>query len=159
MMGRSPVAPARPRDRARIRSGEDGSILPLTVAFGLLALMVIVVAVAATSVYLERKRLLTFADGAALAGAEAFPLDDVAVDGGELRPLLTAQAVEVAVRDYVASSAGATFEGLAVTQAATLDGQSATVSLEAMWRPPILAAVLPSGVPLEVTAVARSVFW
>lgn len=153
------VSRRRPGIGARLAAGEDGSLLPLTIAYGVLALLVIVVAVAATSMYLERKRLLTFADGAALAGAEAFPLDAVAVDAAELRPRLTAEAVEAAVADYVASSQAASFEGLAVTRATTVDGQSATVSLSALWRPPILTAVLPSGVPLEVTAVARSVFW
>ncbi len=138
---------------------EDGSTLPLTIAYGMLALLLILVAVAATSVYLERKRLLTLADGAALAGAEAFPLDTVAVDSGELRPALTADAVEREVRDYLDSAPHASFEGLAVTEATSVDGQSATVSLSAFWRPPVVTWVLPTGIPLSVTVVARSVFW
>lgn len=138
---------------------EDGSTLPLAIAYGMLALLLILVAVAATSVYLERKRLLTLADGAALAGAEAFPLDTVAVASGDLRPVLTDDAVDRAVQDYLDTAPHATFDGLSVTEATSVDGQSATVSLSAFWRPPIVTWVLPTGIPLSVTGVARSVFW
>lgn len=127
--------------------------------FGAIALVLILVTAASTSLYLERKRLLTLADGAALAAAEAFPLDTVAVGAEELRPVLTPDQVERAVREYLASAPHEPFEDLTVTTATSEDGHSATVSLGAFWRPPMLAAVLPSGVPLEVTAVARSVFW
>ncbi len=133
-------------------------MLPLTMVYGALALMLILVAVAATSLYLERKRLFTLADGAALAGAEAFALEAVIVEPARIRPTLTPQAVEIAVRHYVASAPHERFEDLAITEVTSVDGQSATVTLRAEWRPPILVLVLPSGIPLEVTAVARSVF-
>lgn len=138
---------------------EEGSTLLLTIFYGCLALVLILVVVAATSLYLERKRLLTLADGAALAGAEAFALDQVAIDGTRLKPELRSADVAVTVQDYLASAPHAGFEGLRVTRAVSVDGQSATVSLSAWWRPPVLTLVLPAGVPLEVTAVARSVFW
>jgi uncharacterized membrane protein len=140
---------------------EDGSTLLLTIFYGFLALVLVLVVVAATSLYLERKRLLTLADGAALAGAEAFPLDSVApVPGtGVLKPALSPAEVDAAVREYLAAAPNAGFEGLTVTQATSVDGQSARVSLSAYWRPPVLTLVLPAGVPLDVTAVARSVFW
>lgn len=138
---------------------DEGSTLLLTIFYGFLALVLVLVVVAATSLYLERKRLFTLADGAALAGAEAFGLDAVAVEGDQLRPVLTSIDVDAAVSDYLATAPHAAFEGLTVTQAASVDGQSATVSLAAFWRPPVLTLVIPEGVPLEVTAVARSVFW
>jgi uncharacterized membrane protein len=139
---------------------DDGSTLLLTIFYGFLALVLILVVVAATSLYLERKRLLTLADGAALAGAEAFPLDSVAPDPGtgQLAPALAPAEVDAAVRAYLAAAPDG-FESLRVTRATSVDGVSATVSLSAYWRPPVLTLVLPAGVPLEVTAVARSVFW
>ncbi len=145
--------------RQRNLGDEDGSTLLLTIFYGFLALVLILVVVAATSLYLERKRLFTLADGAALVGAEAFALDAVSINAIELRPELASEDVAVAVDDYLASAPHATFEGLTVTRAESVDGQSATVSLSAYWRPPVLTLVLPAGVPLEVTAVARSVFW
>jgi hypothetical protein len=48
--------------------------------YGALAFMLILVTVAATSLYLERKRLFTLADGRRARGAEAFPLDTVAIE-------------------------------------------------------------------------------
>jgi uncharacterized membrane protein len=136
---------------------EEGSMLPLTMVYGALALLLILVAMAATSLYLERKRLFTLADGAALAGAEAFALEAVVVEPDALRPALTPEAVEFAVREYLASAPQERFEDLTVTDVDSGDGQSATVSLSSRWRPPMLVLVLPSGIPLEVTAVARSV--
>ena len=151
------------RRRLPLRPGDDeGSTLILTIFYGFLALLLILVVVAATSLYLERKRLLTLADGAALAGAEAFDLGAVAVtaegSGAVLRPSLSSADVRAAAEEYLAAAPHGRMEELMVSGAASVDGQSATVSLSAYWRPPVLAVLLPTGVPLEVTAVARSVF-
>jgi len=45
-----------------------------------------------------------------------------------------------------------------LARADTADGQSATITLRAWWRPPVLTLFVPDGLPVEVTAVARSVF-
>ncbi|MEO5920555.1 MAG: pilus assembly protein TadG-related protein, partial [Pseudolysinimonas sp.] len=58
---------------------EHGSTLPLICFYGALALLVTLIVASATSLYLERKRLFTLADGAALVGAESFELDEVAM--------------------------------------------------------------------------------
>ena len=137
---------------------DDGSMLLLTMCYACISLALILVVVAATSLYLERKRLFTLADGAALAAAEAFALDSVEVSATGAAPVLRSSDVAAAVRDYLAAAPHAGFDGLTVSRAASVDGRSATVSLSATWRPPVLAFVLPAGVPLEVTAVARSVF-
>jgi uncharacterized membrane protein len=147
--------------------GDDGSTLILTIFYGFLALVLILVVVAATSLYLERKRLFTLVDGAALAGAEAFPLESVVLYGpasgetglGAARPVLAPADVAAAVGEYLAAAPHGEFEGLTVTRATSVDGESATVSLSSWWRPPVLVLVVPQGIPLEVTAVARSVFW
>lgn len=137
---------------------DDGSTLLLTICYACISLVLILVVVAATSLYLERKRLFTLADGAALAAAEAFAFDSVEVTATGTRPGLRSADVAAAVDGYLAAAPTAGFEGLTVSRAESVDGQSATVSLSARWRPPVLALVLPAGVPLEVTAVARSVF-
>lgn len=137
---------------------EDGSTLILTIFYCCVSLVLILGVAAATSLYLERKQLFTLADGAALAGAEAFPLEAVRMTAAGVRPDLRSADVADAVRDYLASAPHAAFDGLRVSRALSVDGQSATVSLSAYWRPPVLALLLPAGIPLEVTAVARSVF-
>ncbi|MBU1586613.1 MAG: hypothetical protein KKH51_01560 [Actinobacteria bacterium] len=137
---------------------DDGSMLPLTIFFGMLALLVVLIVVAATSVYLERKRLLTLADGAALVGAEAFDLDDVRVTAAGYRPTLESTDVAAAVSAYLGTAPTAGLEGLQLERAETVDGRSATVELSAYWRPPVLTLFVPDGLRLEVTSVARSVF-
>jgi hypothetical protein len=139
--------------------GDDGSTLLLTIFYGFLALVLILLVVAATSLYLERKRLFTLADGAALVGAEAFALDGVALTPQGPRPVLESPEVAAAVDTYVAAAPGRRFEALRIERAETVDGRSATVSLSAYWRPPLVSLLLPEGIRLEVTSVARSVFF
>lgn len=148
---------SRPRE-ARDGRDEEGSILPLTIFYGFLSLVLILLVVAATSLYLERKRLFTLADGAALAGAEAFALDEVSLASGGPRPRLRSVAVAAAVRDYL-DAAPSAVDSLAIERALTTDGRSATVELSGYWRPPVLTVFVPAGFRIEVTAVARSVFF
>ena len=139
---------------------ETGSTLLLTIFYGFLSLVLILVAVAATSLYLERKRLFTVADGAALVGAEAFDLDRVAPDdAGLLRPRLETAEVRQAVRAYLEGNPVTDFDGLTLERAESVDGLSATVTLSAQWRPPLVSLLVPEGIRIDVEAVARSVFW
>lgn len=147
------------RDAVKRMRDEDGSTLPLIIFFGFLSLALILLVVAASSLYLERKRLFTVADGAALSGAEAFELDDVALTGSGPRPVLRSRDVAAAVRDYLASAAPSSLESLTVDAAEAVDGRSATVTLSAYWRPPVLSILVPKGFRIEVTSVARSVFY
>ena len=140
------------------RDDETGSILPLTIFYGFVALVLVLIVVAASSLYLERKRLFTLADGAALVGAEAFDLGEVQQTAGGARPRLQSTDVATAVTGFVAGSAGSRFESLEVLRAESTDGRSATVELAAYWRPPVVSLLVPEGFRIEVTAVARSVF-
>ena len=141
----------------RLRA-DDGSILPLTACFGALALVLVLLVTAATSLYLERKRLFTLADGAALAGAESFELTDVVLTEDGPRPVLREEAVRETVVDFVRRMPTHGFENLTVVEATTTDGRSASVTLSSRWRPPVVTLFLPEGVAVEVTSVGRSVF-
>lgn len=138
---------------------EDGSTLILTVFFAGFALTVILLVVAATSLYLERKRLFTVADGAALAGAEAFSLSDVEVVDSAVRVTLDSGAVLASVEAHIAALPMLQLTELRVVQARTLDGRSATVTLASTWHPPLVSLLVPAGIQIEVTSVARSVFF
>jgi hypothetical protein len=146
--------------RIRIREtlrADDGSILPLAIFFGVLALALVLVVVAATSLYLERERLYTVADGAALAGAEAFDLGAVTVRGDAPHPQLRPADVRSAARAYLASAAADGFHALTLESAGSPDGESATVRLAATWHPPMLSLFVPDGIRLRATSTARSV--
>lgn len=137
---------------------EEGSILPLICFYGALALLVTLIVASATSLYLERKRLFTLADGAALVGAESFALTDVAVTPSGPRVELQPAQVRAAVRSYVSGNPIGTFEALRVDEATTLDGRSAEVTVSAIWRPPVVTLFVPEGMRIDATAVSRTVF-
>ena len=137
---------------------EEGAAVPLIVGLFALAVGFVVVAAAATSLHLERLRLLTVADGAALAGAESFRVADVAVQGDTVVPSLTASAVRAAADDAVAGVAEGDLDVLTVVAAGTADGRSATVQLRALWHPPIVSPLLPDGLPVTVTSTAAARF-
>jgi uncharacterized membrane protein len=157
------TAPRRVRSRhlpdwaARLRD-EDGSTLLLTIFYGFLALVLILLVVAATSLYLERKRLLSLADGAALVGAEAFALDAVALTAQGPRPALHSADVADAVDEYLRAVPANNLEEVTVLRAESADGESATVELSAEWRPPLVSLLVPDGIRIEATSMARSVF-
>jgi hypothetical protein len=138
--------------------GDRGSTLVLTIGFAALAIVVTLVVAAATSLYIERKRLLGLADSAALVGAEAFDLAEVEVDpSGGVSVDLEPDSVERAVDDFVERSGATQFEELRIETATTLDGRSATVILSSAWRPPIVTLLLPEGIRLDATSTARAV--
>lgn len=148
---------SRPSASCRALADDRGSILPLIAGFVALALVLVLVVTAATSLYLERKRLFTLADGAALVGAESFDLDDIAVVDGELRPSLSSADVARDVVDYLQEAPLGGLDEVVLQRAATDDGVTAVVSLSSYWRPPVVTLFVPEGVRIDVTAEARSV--
>ncbi|QYH36642.1 Tad domain-containing protein [Salinibacterium sp. M195] len=137
---------------------EQGSALLLTIFYGFLSLVLIFLVVAATSLYLERKRLFTLADGAALVGAESYDLDDVELTPRGYRPQLSAEKISSAVASYITASRGNDFNSLQIEESTTHDSASSTVSLSAYWKPPFVSLFVPEGIRIDVTATARSVF-
>lgn len=141
-----------------MRRQEEGAAVPLIVGLFAIALAFVVIAAGATSLHLDRLRLLTVADGAALAGAESFRIADVSVIGNDVVPALSSGAVQEAVDAYVADAAAPDLEGLTVVRAVSADGRSATVELRATWRPPLVSPLLPDGLPITVTSTAAARF-
>jgi hypothetical protein len=141
----------------RIREDEEGSSLILIIFAGLIGLAVVLGTVAATSLYIERKRLFTVADGAALAAAEAFNLDDVQVINGRASITLSNNAVRSETEDYLQLIPATESKGISVLSAVTNDGRSATVSLQKTWHPPVVSIFMPEGMVLDVTSTARTV--
>ncbi|MEO5535812.1 MAG: pilus assembly protein TadG-related protein [Pseudolysinimonas sp.] len=142
---------------SRLRD-DDGSTLPLVAGFGALGLALVLVAAAASSLYLERKQLFTLADGAALVGAEAFDLAEVDTVDGVPDLVLEPDDVHRDVVTFLATTPNGGFESLVLEEATTRDGASATVTLSAIWRPPIVTVFFPEGFRIETTATARTVF-
>ena len=79
------------------------------------------------------------------------------VDGQRLSLELTSAEVADAAAAYLGETEHQ-LGGLELVRAASDDGQSATVTLRAIWHAPISTELVPVSVPIQVTATARSVF-
>ncbi|WP_324649881.1 pilus assembly protein TadG-related protein [Georgenia sp. H159] len=144
------------------RDGEEGQITLLSIGFGLLALTLVLVVVAASSVYLERKQLLALADGAAADAADAIDYElyyspDAARDGLPLSNASVQESVESYLGDSVAAGR---FRALQVGRTTgTVDGRMAHVTLSAVARPAVVPWVLApwaDGFAITVTSSARA---
>lgn len=142
----------------RLRTGEEGSSLILTIFYSAFALLLILIVVAATSLALERKRLFNEADGAALAGADAYNLSSMQAGSDVPAPVLQDSDVHAAAREYLAVVRNSSLEDRVLENASSPDGMSAQVTLSAAWKPPVITLFVPDGIRLSVTASARSVF-
>ena len=134
----------------RLRAHDDeGSVLILTLGYGVLAIAVILVCTAATSLYLAQKKLDSVADAAALAAADGFEL---AVVNGQPVAALTDEEVERQATAMIAEIGGDT----QLLSATSPDGTSARVTVGGAWHPPILTVFVPDGLALQATATSRS---
>lgn len=68
-------------------------MLVLSIGFMLIALLVATVVMAASSVYLEHKKLLSLADGASVAAADSFTLGQLGNSGGTPSAVLSGARV------------------------------------------------------------------
>lgn len=149
-------APGKGRDHR-----DDGQIGVLVIGYLLISLLVVTVVLAVSSVYIEHKKLLSAADGAALAAADNYSIDaaDGAAGGGPTPlPVLQDSGVEQSAAGYLsATGAASRFRQLAVDPATgSADGRTARVVLTAVVRPPIVSFLVPDGIPIVAQADARA---
>ncbi len=138
----------RQRQRQRLAGDDEGSILLLSLGYAVLALVLILVCVDATSLHIAQKRLEGLADAAALAGADGFTLS---VTGGEPSAELTDDGVRDQAAEIVEAVGTAT-----LIDAGTPDGVSARITVATVWHPPVMTLFVPAGVALEATATSRN---
>jgi hypothetical protein len=146
------------RDQPGHLAGDDGQVTVLIIGYLLISLLVVTVVLAVSSVYIEHKKLLSAADGAALAAADSYSIDVGA--GGPATPLPTLRDAGVAesVGGYLVSTgAAARFDQLEIDPATGApDGRTARVVLTAVVRPPIVNFLVPAGIPITAQADARA---
>ncbi|MBD7995414.1 hypothetical protein H9639_08910 [Arthrobacter sp. Sa2CUA1] len=150
------------RTAEKVPEDDAGQVGVLIIGYVLLALLVITVVAAASSVYLGHKRLLSAADGAALAAADTFSLSQV--QGSEAGPgnvpaaVLDAGAVTAAVERYLADSrASERIDSLNVAaETGTVDSRTARVVLSGVVHPPIVNFLVPDGIPITAQSDARA---
>jgi hypothetical protein len=145
---------------------DDGQVLLLSLVYGLIAILLVLVVIAASAVHLDRKRLLGLADAAALDAADA--VDEAAyfeatgrAEGIDAVPVTDATVRESVVAYLERQGAATRFVELGVDLDATgtPDGTTAVVTLTARsvpFLPEVVAGRYAAGVPLRVTASAVS---
>lgn len=114
----------------------------------------------ATSLYVERKRLLTIADGAALVAAQSFDLTLPAkpVATGALTPVLSPASVALGARNYMTTLGTSTAHPVTLVSATTPDARTAVVRVKSTWQPPVVSFFFPKGFAIEAEASARTMF-
>lgn len=140
-------------------NGEAGQVGVLIIGYVLLALLVITVVAGASSVYLGHKKLLSAADGAALAAADTFSLAQVqGSEGSAPAAVLDAASVTAEVQRYLQDSrAGDRIESLQVLpETGAPDGRTARVVLAGVVHPPIVNFLIPDGIRITATSEARA---
>ena len=157
MTVRKPVSRAAPGPRLGA-ADETGQIAVLAIGYVVLCLLVAGVVTGVSAVYLEHKRLLSVADGAAQAAADSFTLADVSTGSGPPAATLASERVRATVYNYLGRDpAAARIEGLTVaTSTGSPDGRSARVKLSAVAPLPLVGVFLPEGVPIEATSTGRA---
>lgn len=138
---------------------EAGQAGILIIGYVLLALLVITAVAGASSVYLAHKKLLSAADGAALAAADTFSLSQVQGSGGNTpAAVLESALVTAEVERYLAESgAGERNASLRIApETGTPDGRTAQVVLTAVVHPPIVNFLVPDGIRITAQSDARA---
>lgn len=133
-------------------------MIVLIVGYVMIALLLVTVVIAISSVHLEHKRLLSLADGASLAAADSYTLGEVMGDGGTPSAVLRSGRVRSVAADFIARSpSSARFDQLAVSAATgSPDGSTAVVVLGAAAHPPVVNFLVPDGIRIEAVSTARS---
>ncbi|WP_433677089.1 hypothetical protein [Microbacterium gorillae] len=128
---------------------DSGSLLPLVIGYGALTAVLMVTTIDLASLNMAQRGLDAVAEAAALAAADTFTLS---VADGEPRAVLTAPGVAMGAAALLEAT-----PGQAVLVASdTPDGTSAVVTVQMIWHPPLFSIVIPDGVTLRSTAIART---
>lgn len=139
-------------------AGDEGQTTVLVVGLSVVCLLLATVILAVTTVNLQARKLLSAADGAAMAAADSFTV--ALEDGAETdnAPVLDDAAAAGAVAGHLsAAGAHARFEGLTVESVTVGDGgQTVDVVLTATARPPIVNWIVPEGVTVVAASSSRT---
>ncbi|WP_427018585.1 pilus assembly protein TadG-related protein [Pseudarthrobacter sp. P1] len=149
---------ARPAGEGPSGGRESGQLMVLLLGYVVLALLLATVVSAVSSVYIEHKKLLSAADGAAVAAADSFTLGAVVEGNGAPAALLSPARIQGAVATYLQLNGSyERFAALAVGPGTgTPDGHTAEVVLTAVVHPVFINFLVPDGIAITATGTARS---
>lgn len=138
-------------------SSERGSTLPLIAGAIALAIAVSFAVTSATSLIIERHRLVALAEAAALHSANSFDPALLRPGPGELIVPLQSSRVRESVAQFLGSLPEVDHNRLRLVAADTPDGRAARVVLQYTWRAPLLSQWLPVTLPIRAEAQSRAI--
>ena len=138
-------------------AGETGSALPLVGGAVLLLLAIIFGVTSATSLLIERQRLYSLADAAAVFAAESFAPADVRLGASGIVAPLTNSGVYQATVLYLHSVGEGNLSEVRLDRAITPDGRRAEISLSSRWQAPLLSDFFGGQLRISVTAQSQVV--
>lgn len=147
------------RDGVSIRGSwmnERGSMMPLLGGAIVLILAITLGITSATSLLIERMRLLALADSVALFASESFDPSQVRRSGsGTILPL-TSAGVESSAREFLNTVGPGSLEAVSLVSATTPDGRYAEVTMSSLWRPPVVTEFFPVSLRISATGSAQT---
>lgn len=133
----------------RVLRDDEGSVLLVGIGFVIVCLLALVVVTDVSSAYLQRRSLMSLADGASLAGAQAVDLDHYYAHGASMGTRLAPGDVVTGARRHLASAIGS--RTVTVEQIST-DGVNVRVRLSSPLHLPFLAAMYSGVTRVESTS-------
>ena len=134
-------------------------MMVLIIGYVLLALLVTTAVMAASSLYLEHKKLLSAADGASVAAADSYTLGQVETEAAAPPRVLNGARVRSVAADYLHPKRRLMPGSTASPSRRppdSPDGSTAVVVLTAAVHPPVVNFLIPDGIRIEATSTARS---
>lgn len=122
----------------------------------MLLLVVVMGVVGATSLLVERQRLFSLADGAAIYASESFDPAEVSRVNSRSRAPLSSDLVERSTREFLDRVGPGPLESVRLESARTPDGWHSEVVLSSLWSPPVVSEFFPAALRIQVEARAQT---
>ena len=135
--------------------GQRGSLLPLIGGAAIFLLAIIFGAASATSLLIERQRLSSLAEGAAVYASESFDPQNVRMSANGVVAPLTSQQVRSATLSYFSRVGSDNLDGVSLNHALTPDGRHVEVSISSLWKSPLASDFFPLSLRISVTAKSQ----
>jgi len=135
---------------------ERGSMMPLFGGATILLLAMVMGVVGASSLLVERQRLYSLADGAAVFASENFDPAQVSRENSRTRAPLTSYRVRQSASEFLQRVSWDELDGVLLESARTPDGWHAEVTLSSVWSPPMVSEFFPDSLRVRVEARAQT---
>lgn len=130
-------------------TGDDGSVLLLGIGLVVMCILAVTALVDVSAAFLQRQQLMSVADAAAIAGAQAIDLTSYYAQGASAATTLDAATVDAAVERHLTKArARTTIQGLVVSRVWS-DGRQVVVDMSCPLELPFLTGLFGGDVSVE----------